>query len=379
MKPIIYIFLFCLCFSLHLSAQNYKSMVMEDWVNSNWAHATRTANTFDSNGNITMVTMDSLNYATSVWDKSMLTTNTLNPNSTINYSIIQSWNKVGNNWEDALKMIYTYDGSKNVLTQKMQMFFGADWMDFSMSTYSYSNGFLSKNVEQQLNFMTNMMENSSQSNYSYNADGTENQNLSQNWNIMMGAWVNNMRTTNTYDASKRISSILTEDFTTGAWVNSTKSTMTYNPNGSISESLGQDWNVSTSSWVDNQKENYSYNADGSTNQILTTEWKSNLNKWDNQSRITYTYNSTSFSQLELADSGQLRVFPNPFTNIVTIDYKSLKAFSIQIYNSNGQLVKNIEKGEPLSIINLASLKNGIYLLKVVSPESQKVVKLLKYK
>lgn len=379
MKSTLYICLFSICFSLNLPAQKYASMIMEDWVNGNWVISMRLTNTFDSNGNVIAEAYDGWNDTTKVWEKNMLSTHTLNSNSTINYTLIQMWNKDENKWDDMQKMMYTYDGSKNTLTQKTQWYSGTDWMDYSMANFTYdASGHLVKNINQQLDFMTMMMKDSYQSTYSYNDDGTENQHLSQNWNSTIGIWENTTRSTNIYD-SKRISSILTEEFTTGAWVNSMKSIITYNENGSANESLTQEWNISTSSWVDTGKEFYSYYPDGTNYQMLMTEWKTDLNKWENQSRITYTNDASSFIKPGLEVTNQLRVFPNPFTDVLSIEYKSLGEFSIQLFNANGQLVRTIEKGESISEINLVSLKNGVYFLKVVSPESQKVVKILKNK
>ena len=94
--------------------------------------------------------------------------------------------------------------------------------------------------------------------------------------------------------------------------------------------------------------------------------------------MTYTYPIVTFVNPAIAGLDQLLVFPNPFNTIITIESTTLKEFNLQIYNANGQLVKSIENGHTYSTINLASLNKGVYFLKVVSPESQKVVKILKY-
>lgn len=351
-------------------------MVMEEWVNGNWKNAIKYTNTYDGKGNITKVAMDSMDYVNNVWVNSMITSHTLNSNSTINYSITQFWNNDGNKWENVIKTIYTYDGSKNILTEKMQMFLDPDWMDVSTTTNSYNaSGLIIKKVSQTSIF--GMTINNGQTTYTYNSDGTENQTTFQQWDDSSGGWVNSSRSTNTYNASKAVISLLNEDYTTGAWVNSTKSTITYNANGSVKESLDQDWNVSGSNWVDSSKAIFTYNTNGTINQMLMMDWLADQSKWENASRISYTYNSITFVQPELAETDQLRVFPNPFTDFISIEYNASKLSSIQLFTANGQLIWNFEKGKPLSQINLSSLKNGVYLLKVVSPESQKVVKLLK--
>jgi len=377
MKSIIYIFLFCLCFSFNLSSQNYTTLIMEDWKNGVWVNTMRLANTFDSNGRILKFTGDEWNSSTSVWDKNSISTNTLNTNGTINYTIMQSWDVDLKVWKDASKTIYTYDAAKNVLTLKSQIKLDTDWMDFSMTTNTYNtNGQLTKSVDQQMNILTMQMVNSYQDTYTYNADGTENQDISQRWNTATSAWENATRYTNTYDGSKRLTSMLMEKYENSAWINDMKTTNTYNADGTVKESLEQDWNVTLSKWDDAWKDFYTYNTDATMKQTLTMEWSTTGNNWVNQSRMTYSYGATSV-QPEMKETAQLQVFPNPFTDVVSIQNKSLEGTSIRLYNINGQLVRTFEKGEPLSEINLSGLRNGIYLLKVNSAELRQVVKLVK--
>ena len=378
MRSIIYIFLFSICFSLHLSAQKYATLLTEDWTNGIWVNSIMETNTFDSNGNISMSSIDMWNDTTSVWDNETKITNTLNSDATINFSMTQSWSKVNNMWTDVQKTIYTYDASKNVLTQKTQIPFGADWMDFSMTTRTYNtNGQVVSIVNQNFDFITMQMKNSTQLTYSYNPDGTANQMVSQNWNTVSSAWENWQRITSTYNSSKLVISELTENYANNAWVNSTKTTLTYNSDSSIKESLDQDWDVTGAIWVDSSNYAFTYNANGSVSQILITSWMAAQSIWENQSRISYTYNSVSAVQPELAGTGQLRVYPNPFTDVVSIEGKMPEKTNIQLFNIDGQLVRTFQKGEQLSKISMASLKNGVYILKAVSPESQQVVKILK--
>jgi len=378
MKSILYIFLIDLCFSLNISAQEkYSTMIMEDWVGDKWVNTTKVTNTFDSNGNIIKESNEMWDNVAKVWDKLAVTSHTLNANSTINYSITETWNEDLGSWEQMQKMVYTYDASKKVLTMKMQMFFGVDWMDLGLTTNTYNaNGQLTTVLDQNFDFMTMGMINSTQTSHTYNSDGTENQSISQSWNALTSSWENTMRTTNAYISGKKLSSLIIENFTGGIWVNFMKSLMTYNGDGSVKESLSQDWNSSSGTWVDEGKGTYTLYPDGSVNQMLMTEWKADQSKWENQSRITYTYRTTSINQ---QGTDFLRVFPNPFSNSISIESGAIKFSSFQIFNTSGQLVRTIEKGERLSSIDLSDLKRGVYLLKVNSPESQKVIKLLKHK
>ena len=379
MKSIIYIVLFSLCFSFNLSAQNYSTMIMEDYAVGSWKNTMKFSNTFDTNGNILTSTIEMWNDAITNWDKYMLTTNSLNPDGTINYSISQSWNTDGNAWENAQKTIYTYDNSKRVLTEKNQISVLTDWMDFSTVTYTYNgNGQLHTMVNKNLNPMNMQMKNFTQTTYTYNPDGTENQTVFQQWADGSGTWENTMRMTNSYNASKVILSVLTENFSSGEWVNTIKAINSYNTDGTLKESLEQKWNTSESKWVDSGKESYTYFTNGKVKQMVSTKWLADQSLWENDGRITYTYNGLSFIQSNLAEN-QLIVFPNPFTENISIIGKSIEEYNVQLFNANGQLVRSFEKGQALNEINLASLKNGYYFIQAVSPKSQQVIKLIKSK
>jgi len=379
MKSTIYIFLFSICFSLTLSAQKYKTMIMQDWEKDAWVNSMRSTNAFDGNGNLIREGSDMWNDTTKIWENSVLTTHTLNANATINFSITQMWMKETKTWKDAQKTIYTYDGSKNLLTQKSQMFLGVVWMDLGILTNTYNNSNqLIQSIDQDYDLMTMQMKNTSKSTHTYNSDGTEYQTTSQIWGTS-GSWTNSNRSTFTYNSNKKISSIIFEEYKNDAWLNEMKSAITYNSNGTIKETISQEWDIPTGAWKDLWKENYSYNADQTINQMVITEWKADLNNWENQSKLIYTYDSSTFLDPEVATSDQIKVFPNPFQNEIFIQSESSVDSNIQLINSAGQIVRNINKSELLSTINLGSLRSGVYWLKLVTPESNQTVKIIKLK
>ena len=378
MKTKIYLILYGICFSLILSAQNYNTMITSDWENGNWKNATKVSNTFDNNGNIIKTTLDDWNAGTNAWDNYSIVTHELNADATINNSITEAWNEETSKMEKATKEIFTYDDSKRILTNQMQMWLETDWMDFYLTTNTYNgSGQLLKTVVQMLDFFSMGMVNSSQTTYTYNPDGTENQSIDQNWNSTSGEWENAGRYTSTYNNTKQVISGLSEEFTNGAWTNSYKSVISYNADGSVKESLYQNWNSSGSSWMDEEKDNYSYLDKDHISQILTTKWSAEQSQWVNLSKVEFTYSITSIIGNETAANKKLVAYPNPFTDVISVNTTDLKESSLRLYNSHGQLIRTFNRGENLKNINLSYLKSGIYLMKVVSPESEQVIKLLK--
>lgn len=78
--------------------------------------------------------------------------------------------------------------------------------------------------------------------------------------------------------------------------------------------------------------------------------------------VTATYDSTCTMGTSEADSaGSIKVYPNPFTDVVNIsDAKDLK--SVSVLDMSGRMVKSV--ANPGRQLNLGELKSGIYILKL---------------
>lgn len=356
-------------------AQKYNFMIMEEWKDNVWKKTSKSTNTYDSNGNLTSVTYAEWNAISSTWDNSTIISYTLNSDGTIKENLIKTWNKDGKIWEDVSKSIFTYNTAKKILTETTQIWFGAIWMDYNKNTYTYSGNQLTSEVSQSFDFFSMQLKNSSQTTYSYNADGTENQSVDQTWNAS-GQWENSSRTTNTYNATKQITSILTERWVSNTWINDSKITNIYNPNGTLKESLDETW--TTDKWVNDLKDVFSYNTNGKLEIILTQEWKTDLNNWVNQSRTTFDVNITGIQPIELKGMHS-KVFPNPFEENLTIQHASPGEIGIDVFSITGQLVISFKMNSSVTTLNLGSLQKGVYFLKIKSAQNEQTFQLLKTK
>lgn len=104
-------------------------------------------------------------------------------------------------------------------------------------------------------------------------------------------------------------------------------------------------------------------------------------------------NSISMKSLVMGASPEIRrtsfkvkAYPNPASNAVSLEFSvpAYRRISIDIFNSNGQLVKNavnslFEAGDHQIELNLNELSNGIYWVKFNSDTDVETVKLIKAK
>ena len=72
------------------------------------------------------------------------------------------------------------------------------------------------------------------------------------------------------------------------------------------------------------------------------------------------------------------VYPNPFTDEITIDFGTEQQVLIRVYQFTGQLVYSVSDNERLAKINFTNLPSGIYLLNVIYPNnSQETIRVIK--
>ena len=374
MKTKFYLLTIFVFLALALSAQKYNVMLVEEWKNNSWANSLKTTNTYDSNGKLIKLTSQGWNAPTSSWDNSVLISYTLNSDGTIKESLTQAWVADDNAWEDVNKSVYTYSASKKILTQTTQIWFGGTGIDFSKNIYTYNDkDSLSTLLTQTINPLTLQFVNSTQSTYTYNSDGTENQSVVQIWNAS-NQWVNSQRTTNTYNASKHVTLSLGEKWENDAWINDTRGSYTYNAKGSITESMEESWLANL--WVNSSKQMMSYNTSGEIGQIVSQAWKTDLALWENELRITYDYNTTAIDPVKLAGKSSV-VFPNPFEDQLTVVSGSFDEHGVEIFNSVGQLINSFKTNESVTNLNLGELKKGVYFMKIKSSKNEQTIKLLK--
>ena len=80
---------------------------------------------------------------------------------------------------------------------------------------------------------------------------------------------------------------------------------------------------------------------------------------------TYTLKVLNLSGIESFGSNLVSGFyPNPASNKLYVDLKSITNIKIDIYNLNGQLITSINGVDKLITIDVSTWKNGLYILKV---------------
>ncbi len=103
-------------------------------------------------------------------------------------------------------------------------------------------------------------------------------------------------------------------------------------------------------------------------------WEIVNNECSDSDTVAVTY-SISSSVFPIDNNAQIKVFPNPFSEIITIDMTSIKGYNAQlsIFNSRGQLVyskllSTIGNENKIQQVHLSNLPKGNYILTLATKE-----------
>lgn len=86
------------------------------------------------------------------------------------------------------------------------------------------------------------------------------------------------------------------------------------------------------------------------------------------SDITYFHNTTDIDETQCE---KIRIYPNPVTGILNIDYKEGVYETIRIFNSQGVLVKDQKVITPLQRLDFSGFEKGLYIIEFVKSTGQR--------
>ena len=168
----------------------------------------------------------------------------------------------------------------------------------------------------------------------------------------------------------------------GKWENSSKSEYTYDANGNITVYLYYDLNNFISQWENSYKSEYTYDLTYSLSDLILPDldWfapdYSNLiaNKpvdyisydyidgnWVNDRKRTYHYSTVNVSSVSSLSTEGYSIYPNPALDVLNFSFTSnIKVATFDLYDTHGRklISKAITNKEQL---NLEGLNSGIYL------------------
>jgi hypothetical protein len=290
-------------------------------------------------------------------------------------------------WSNTLRNSFTYNAAKQVVTDTAQRWNGTLWQDSALTINTYNGSQLTNSLDQLWDNTQSLWVNDSQSNITYNGDGTVAELIDQNWSDSLSAWVNDNRATLSYTTGCSLPVTLLDftatlngkvaqlKWTTVTEINTKNFIVQRSADGRSFESIG------------------SVNAAGNSTQKTSYQFtdpevlSKGVNKIYYRLQMTDKDGTSAFSKIaiiNLTPNGKIFViYPNPVKDkLFATSSASLNDAEIRITDQNGKVVysqqmRGIQAGVQ-KWINVANLGKGVYYVQIITGNDVQTEKFFKY-
>ncbi|TPG41564.1 T9SS type A sorting domain-containing protein [Flavobacterium pectinovorum] len=182
----------------------------EEWTNNAWQNSLKNTSSYDSNGYLISSLIERWNENN--WKNDIKVDYSNNSDGLFTQITRQKWNDSSSKWENFSQSTYTYNSSKQVSVETMNIWENNKWIEKILFTNSYNtDGFLTKRLRQDWDDTLSIWVNLYQSNYAKNQNGTIHQEISEIWNKPSNSWENLSRTTYEYENTLGIADLTKYD------------------------------------------------------------------------------------------------------------------------------------------------------------------------
>jgi len=374
---------------------------------------------------------DSLN---GIWVNNSRTQQTFNANDKVTQQLSQQWKN--NTWRNTVRYLYSYDLNNNLLTNVPQLWdtLNSSWiLNGFIQSYVYDiNNNNIKRVQSYWNI--GVVSDSIKFTMTYNANGNELTNLTENWTTSNPMWRNGQLSSNSYNTNNQKDSTykIIWNVTNSSWDTSYLDTYTYNTAGNLIELINHNriwpnwgnsikytytfdsnnnrtsqnrftWDQTSSSWSPNVERtdvyntnnlvtysltknynstvggvvnayqaNYTYDSNDKLILVIYDNWDITNSAWLLSSKYRYFHNCGSLSGIDEISNNYLNLYPNPTSTILNIEVK--EQTQISIVNVLGDVVLT-QTINGLSKIDVSNLTSGVYFIQ--DSKSGKAIKFIK--
>ncbi len=160
------------------------------------------------------------------------------------------------------------------------------------------------------------------------------------------------------------------------WENSSKIEWDYDLNNQMILQVSSIWNRTIDVWINRSQITYDYDVN---NNIMAKNLYESTddNVWQLRENTEYYYSElvTNISN-DINDFRDIKIYPNPANEIITIESQNSKSVIGKLYNSNGTLIKNLKVEQGINIFHISELKSGVYIIQVYMKDKMVVKKLI---
>ena len=198
--------------------------------------------------------------------------------------------------------------------------------------------------------------------------------LTQTWNGSV--WEDSSQFTCTYDAKNNMTGGLNQTWNGSAWENSSKWTDTYDANNNLTNQLFQVWNGTN--WVNEWQYLSTFDANNFEKSYAYKNWNTTATKVTSGDSSYYYYHTVLGIHDLMVQNVNIAVYPNPASNIITVETSVITDKSqLSIINLNGQQLITRQITGPNATLDISSLPNGVYFVRLTSESKVALGKFIK--
>jgi hypothetical protein len=388
---------------------NQTEEITSYWVSTNWVEAYKEGTIYNANGD--WLFMYSCKWSGTAWDTTNKYEFTYDISGVLERVIMYEWDEYIADWIiEKAEITYNIDGNIETIIVSEWDASITDWEVSSKEEYTYNtDGNLEMILRQ--NWDGTSWKGSSRIEFGYDTDGNQNMFVYYIWDGTN--WEGIWKDTSAYDAAGRqILKIIYLDWSgTGIGLNEyTKEEWAYDIYGNLILEASYDWNGTR--WIGDEKEEWKYDANrnllmeaqfgwlmgdwfgskyeyeydttyAKTDLIFPSSYDNMYNKrlkgtfywgtetnWtkDEDESETYYWGEQKVTIVETTNNVSIQVFPNPVSAQLHVNLNTQETVDYAIYNIVGQIIMQ-GKLQESSVINVESLSNGMYYLKVSGKEN----------
>lgn len=284
------------------------------------------------------------------WGNEFKATFNYNANNKLTFENHWSW---GGGWGEYARYYYSYYGNGNLADIKYHSLVNGDWRylwrevytwnEFNLETmiaaegwwtfynywgpfwkeefsYDSTNSLIMK--EKSVHYLLNHWEPDLRDLYYYENNGSEKENIRQEWNDTDSIWINDYRYLYEYDINNVLLSTVYQDWQQDSldWENAWRETYTYTPQNKIATMFKETWTPETG-WNNYVFRTYFYDPNYNWTEKLTQLWDGTI--WKNYYRHLATWLEPVSVEEEQITSNSYYLFnnyPNPFNPVTKIKF-----------------------------------------------------------
>lgn len=322
---------------------------------ADWTPLEKLSLTYDEYGNLKDITDKMYDTINLTWNNELFISYMYDDNQNLTEYIRQDWDAQASNWVNDEKQISTY----NTLGLKTEM------VEFDALGSSWT---LAYKIE-----------------YTHNAQSQMTQQIRYTRNSTLNTWESSSKTESAFDDFGNLieSNIYTWNSTSLEWEIRDKFLRIYNSNYPFGD-LVLPWNCFLFSYywsspiVPEPYYNFDMISPQFTSMLLSLtfqRWMESGSYWDTRKETEYYYSDHITSILESGSSAELKVYPNPASDYITIDWEDRGVqFDFELFNLLGTPVMSIDNATKR--IEIKGITPGLYMYRIYNKDQEFKGKLL---